>query len=106
MLALLKPWRTAGDLKNDGESWADALEKFISSSPVIISAREEGHAKEAITVALSHGLFPMTRPSNVPITVSYHTAAGNERIRLASWQATMKSMAASSQTPGYYDKAL
>ena len=36
MLALLKPWRIAGDLKNDDESWAEALEKFIASSPVIM----------------------------------------------------------------------
>ena len=36
MLALLKPWRTANDLKCDNISWADALEQFVTNSPAII----------------------------------------------------------------------
>ena len=168
MLALLKPWRTANDLKKVNISWADALEQFVANSPAIIrrilagvqyyydskaacdlssdnhepqtstisrrqeifddstmdgtldageetsslgcviteqdlerfkrsqlSPREEAHANEAINVALSHGMFPMTMPSNAGSTISYHLAAGQDRLRLAHWQAAMKSMAAS-----------
>ena len=36
MLALLKPWRTASDLKSDGTSWSATLEGYIANSPPII----------------------------------------------------------------------
>ena len=64
-----------------------------------LSPREEAHANEAINVALSHGMFPMTLPSNAGNRISYHLAAGQDRLRLAHWQAAMKSMAASIHSP-------
>ena len=59
------------------------------------SPREEAHANEAINVALSHGMFPMTMLPNSQNTISYHFAAGDNRTRLIHWQAAMKLMAAS-----------
>ena len=36
MLALLKPWRTATDLKTDSATWSETFEAFITNSPPII----------------------------------------------------------------------
>ena len=36
MLTVLKPWRTASDLKSDGTSWSAMLEGYIANSPPII----------------------------------------------------------------------
>ena len=51
------------------------------------SSREEKHADEAITIALTCGMFAMAmifHPSNVP---SYQFATGHDRLQLALWQA-------------------
>ena len=72
------------------------LETFKRSQQ---SPREEAHANEAINVALSHGMFPMTVPLHAGNRISYHLAAGEDRLRLAHWQAAMKSMAASIHAP-------
>ena len=52
------------------------------------------NTKEDIDMALWHGMFPIAGTSNACNKMSYHFATGNERIRLASWQAAMKFMVA------------